>query len=131
MLSVCFLAQFSFFGVKKMGYGAFELNGAMYLFIALVVLYMVMGFLRKTIAWGVATSVVVFVCWVTGNLWYFCYKTLGNPWYNPTTLGTNPIMWSYIISFIQASSHMVVPQLPPYITGKVKQEKSRKILFFK
>jgi len=41
----------------------------------------------------------------------------GPKWYNPVLTPYNPIMWSYIVSMIQASSHMFVPQLPPYITG--------------
>ena len=117
MLSMCFLAQFTFFGISKRGYGAIEMNGAMALFLVLAILYMVMGVLKKTKAWGLATSVIISVCWMIGNLWYYCYKNPTNPWYNPTTIWTNPLIWSYIISFIQASSHMAVPQLPPYITG--------------
>lgn len=118
MLSMCFLAQFSFFGVKKQGYGVLALNASLILFLILAILYLTMGFIRKTLAWGVATTVVIFVCWLTGNLWYTTYKTPGNPWYNPTTTATNPLIWSYAMSFLQASSHMSVPQLPPYITGK-------------
>lgn len=38
-------------------------------------------------------------------------------WLNPVYLPYNPIIWSYIVSVIQASSHMLVPQMPPYITG--------------
>ena len=38
-------------------------------------------------------------------------------WYNPVLIPYNPILWSYIVSLIQASSHMFVPQMPPFITG--------------
>ncbi|XP_053402941.1 uncharacterized protein LOC128558118 [Mercenaria mercenaria] len=116
MLSMCFLAQFSFFGVK-IGNGAWQINGSFALFLVLVIMYLIMGLIRKCKTWGLATSVVIFVCWITGNLWYAVYKAPGNSWYNPTTIASNPILWSYIISFIQASSHLAVPQMPPYITG--------------
>lgn len=39
------------------------------------------------------------------------------PFFNPVYLPYNPLIWSYIVSFVQATSHFFVPQLPPYITG--------------
>lgn len=52
-----------------------------------------------------------------------CYDRYDNDvktkpeFYNPVLHPYNPIMWSYVVSVIQASSHFLVPQLPPFITG--------------
>jgi hypothetical protein len=116
MLSMCFLAQYSFFGITE-GYGAFTVNAGLALMIILVILYMIAGFIAHSAPWGLATSGVIFVCWVTGNLWYTIYKTPTNPWYNPTTWPTNPMIWSYVMSFIQALSHLATGTLRPYISG--------------
>ena len=76
-----------------------------------------------------------------GNCMYvkFSYEALscyggndihtGPKWYNPVLHPYNPIMWSYIVSFIQASSHMFVPQLPPFITGVTHWESVYIFLF--
>ena len=53
----------------------------------------------------------------------------GPEWYNPVLHPYNPIMWSYIVSFIQAASHMFVPQLPPFITGVTHWESVSVFLF--
>ena len=53
----------------------------------------------------------------------------GPHWYNPVLTPYNPIMWSYIVSMIQASSHMFVPQLPPFITGVTHWEALSVFLF--
>ena len=50
-------------------------------------------------------------------------------WYNPVLHPYNPIMWSYVVSLIQASSHMLVPQLPPFITGVTHWESLYVFLF--
>lgn len=50
-------------------------------------------------------------------------------WYNPVYLPYNPIIWSYIVSVIQALSHMFVPELPPYITGVTHWESIYMFLF--
>ena len=50
-------------------------------------------------------------------------------WYNPVLIPYNPIMWSYIVSIIQAGSHMFVPQLPPFITGVTHWEATTTFLF--
>ena len=50
-------------------------------------------------------------------------------WYNPVLIPYNPIMWSYIVSIIQAGSHMFVPQLPPFITGVTHWEATTNFLF--
>ena len=50
-------------------------------------------------------------------------------WYNPVLTPYNPIMWSYIMSFIQASSHIFVPQMPPFITGVTHWESVSFFLF--
>lgn len=73
------------------------------------------------------------ICWfkvsiLQGNLFYQEVRIpkdanatgiFGEHWFNPVYLPYNPglIQWSYIVSFIQATSHMFVPQMPPYITG--------------
>ncbi|CAC5396423.1 unnamed protein product [Mytilus coruscus] len=119
MLSMMFLAQFNFPSLGEVRYGnAFAVNFALVLFFVLGLAYIIMGILRKSWAWGVATCVVLGVLNMTGNLWYYSYRTKGNPWYNPTNLYTHPFIWSYVISAIQALSHMVVPQMPPNITGE-------------
>lgn len=89
------------------------MNAGRALMIILVIFYMIAGFIANSAQWGLATSVVIFVCWMTANLWYTIYKTPTNPWYNPTTWPTNPIIWSYVMSFIQALSHVATGTLPP------------------
>ncbi|CAC5382997.1 unnamed protein product [Mytilus coruscus] len=119
MLSMMFLAQFNVPTLGELRYGnAFAVNFALLLFGFLGLAYIIMGILRKSWTWGVATFVVLGCLNMAGNLWYYSYRTNGNPWYNPTNLYTHPLIWSYAISFIQASSHMIVPQMPPNITGK-------------
>lgn len=111
-----FLSQFSFFGIRTRS-GAFTVNGALVLMIILVVLYLIVGINARSWPWGLATAIVIVVCCLTGNLWYAAYKTPTNPWYNPTTWTTNPMTWSYGMSFIQALSHVTTGSPPPYITG--------------
>ncbi len=48
---------------------------------------------------------------------------------NPVYLPYNPLLWSYIVSFIQATSHMFVPQMPPYITGVTHWESLSQFLW--
>lgn len=52
-------------------------------------------------------------------------------WLNPVYLPYNPIVWSYIVSVIQASSHGGMPQLPPYITGVTHWESFHAFLYSK
>ena len=63
---------------------------------------------------------------VQGNLFYEGVRLPRNVnatgiyrehWLNPVYLPYNPLIWTYIVSAIQALSHMFVPQMPPYITG--------------
>lgn len=118
--AVCFmsfLAQFPLLGTK-VGYGALELNASFILFSVLASLYIIMGFLRKVYAWGFAAAGFLALCWMAGNLWYSVYKTDGSPWFNPMTLRTNPLLWSYVIALIETYSHALVPQLPPTILGR-------------
>ncbi|XP_061171881.1 uncharacterized protein LOC133181379 [Saccostrea echinata] len=116
MLSMMFLAQFNIYGELRYG-NAFSVNGALILFGVLSIAYIIMGFIRKCVLWGVATTVVLAVLNMAGNLWYYSYRTVNNPWYNPTNWYTNPLIWSYGISFLQASSHMTESQIPAFITG--------------
>ncbi|XP_052082085.1 uncharacterized protein LOC127719814 [Mytilus californianus] len=110
MLSMMFLVQFNMPSLGELRYGnAFAVNFALVLFFVLGVAYIIMGILRKSWAWGVATFLVLGVLNMTGNLWYYSYRTKDNSWYNPTNLYTHPLIWSYAISLIQASSHMAVP----------------------
>lgn len=118
MLSMMFLAQFNIPTVGELRYGqAFAVNFALLLFGLLAIAYIIMGILRKSWAWGFATVVVIAVLNMAGNLWYYGFRVQGSPWYNPTTWPTNPLIWSYAISFLQASSHMTEPQIPPNISG--------------
>jgi hypothetical protein len=118
VLTMCFLAQFSFPGlVDNVGYGALQVNSSIILLILVSSLYIFTGIIRKCWLWGVGTAFVLSISWISGNLLYEVYKVPGNPWYNPTTLPTNPIIWTYVMSLIQATSHIGAPQLPPYITG--------------
>jgi hypothetical protein len=120
MLSMMFLAQFDIYGERRYG-NAFSINGALVLLGVLSLAYLLMGFIRRSALWGLATVVVLGVLYMAGNLWYYSYHTIGNPWYNPTNLYTNPLIWSYGMSFIQAASHMTETQIPAFITGKKKQ----------
>jgi len=54
---------------------------------------------------------------------------IGLKFYNSVLNPYSPILWSYIVSFIQASSHMFVPQLPPFITGVTHWEALSVFLF--
>ncbi|XP_065899514.1 uncharacterized protein [Dysidea avara] len=133
-LSMMFLAQFKLGLDESVTYASefvFDINASLILMLILVLLYTTMGLIRKCAVWGLATSLFVFLLWGAGNCMYtkFSYETkecydhnsseldTGPKWYNPVLTPYNPIMWSYIISFMQASSHMLVPQLPPFITG--------------
>ncbi|VDI82422.1 Hypothetical predicted protein [Mytilus galloprovincialis] len=116
MLSMMFLAQFNLCGEVQFG-GAFSVNFALILLLVIGMSYIAMGFLHKCWQWGVVTFIVLAVLYMTGNLWYYSYCTYGNPWYNPTNWYTNPLIWSYIISFVQAYSHIYEQEIPPYISG--------------
>jgi len=50
-------------------------------------------------------------------------------WYNPVLIPYHPFIWMYIVSLIQAASHMVVPQMPPFITGVTHWEAMHVFLF--
>ncbi|CAG2253296.1 unnamed protein product [Mytilus edulis] len=71
----------------------------------------------KSWEWGFVTFIILAVLYMTGNLWYYSYRTPGNPWYNPTNWYTNPLIWSYIISLVQASSHGFEQEIPPEYSG--------------
>ncbi|KAL3837479.1 hypothetical protein ACJMK2_022833 [Sinanodonta woodiana] len=114
VFSMSFLAQFSIFGKSD---EELWLNASTIFLLFLVIMYMTASFVWRCWEWGVATSVVLFVCWMGGNMWYWTFMVEGNPWYNPTCLWANPIIGSYLASIAQAGSHMCSPQLPPYITG--------------
>ena len=45
------------------------------------------------------------------------YNGTRRPWYDPVRTPYHPILWSYVLAAVQASSHFFVPQLPPFITG--------------
>ena len=116
----------------------------------LLLLYIIMGFVRKCPIWGCATAVVITMLWGVVRFWYkfnfmvkrhshiiiavymqgnLFYNEVRLPkdanatgvydehWLNPVYLPYNPILLSYIVSIIQALSHMLVPEMPPYITG--------------
>ncbi|KAK3597066.1 hypothetical protein CHS0354_022071 [Potamilus streckersoni] len=115
IFSMSFLAQFSIFGNSSEE--LFMLNASTIFLLFLSIMYMTASFVWRCWEWGVATSAVLFVCWMGGNMWYWTFMVEGNSWYNPTYLWANPIIWSYLASIVQAGSHMCSPQLPPYITG--------------
>lgn len=117
MLSMMFLAQFNLCGELQFG-GAFSVNIALLLFLVLGISYIIMGFLHRSWEWGFVTFIILAVLYMTGNLWYYSYRTPGNPWYNPTNWYTNPLIWSYIISLVQASSHGFEQEIPPNISGE-------------
>ncbi|CAC5397300.1 unnamed protein product [Mytilus coruscus] len=116
MLSMMFLAQFNICGELQWG-AAFSVNFAFIMFLVLGISYIAMGFLHKCWQWGVVTFIILAVLNMTGNLWYYSYRTPGNPWYNPTNWYINPLIWSYIISFVQAFSHGFEQEIPPNISG--------------
>ncbi|XP_071144153.1 uncharacterized protein [Mytilus edulis] len=130
VITMMFFAQFNFPNIGEVRYGsAFAFNWTFVILLVLGVLYIIMGILRKSWAWGVATFIVLTCLTLAGNMWFYSYRTEGNPWYNPTSYGTNPFIWSYVISFIQAISHIAVPQMPPYITGVEHWESVRAYMY--
>lgn len=93
------------------------INASFVYMMVLALLYLAMGLLRRSVIWGVTTAFVLVLCWGISNLWFAYYHVEGSPVYNPTTWATNPLIWAYVSSFVESLSHLMVPQLPPYVTG--------------
>jgi len=93
------------------------INAAFIVAAVLSVLYVINGLRYKSATWGISTAICIWMLFTLSQLFYSSFKTPGAPWYNPTTIRTNPIIYMYITSFIESLSHLIVPQLPPYITG--------------
>ena len=65
-LSMMFLAQFKLGLDESMTYASefvFDINASFILMLILVLLYTVMGLLRRCPVWGLATSLFVFLLW--------------------------------------------------------------------
>lgn len=130
MLTMMFLAQFNVPLLGEFHYGsAFAVNSALIFFAFLAIIYIIAGFLRKCWLWGFSMVVVLGFLTISGNMWYYDFRIGDQTWYNPTTYGTNPLIWSYIVSLIQATSHVILPQIPPNITGNLPTRKNSSILY--
>ncbi|CAG2198946.1 unnamed protein product [Mytilus edulis] len=118
LLLMVFLAQFNIPTLGELRYGnVFAVNLALVLFGIFGVAYVIIGVRQNSWEWGVATFGVLAILNMAGNVWYYSYRAIDNRWYNPTNIYSNPLVWSYIVSFMQTASHLVVPQLPPNVTG--------------
>ena len=121
MLTMMFLAQFNVPFLGECHYGnAFAVNAALLFFTFIGLIYIIVGFLRRCWLWGLSMFLILGVLTISGNMWYYSFRHDDQPWYNPTSYDTNPIIWSYIVSLIQATSHVILPQIPPNITGKYR-----------
>jgi hypothetical protein len=108
--TLAFLAQF------KLGSSDIPLSTASA--VAFGCLYLANGFHKKLRMWGVFTFVSILLLSQIANMWMTIYQVAGQPWYSPTSsFWTNPLVCCYIASLIEAFSHIIVPQLPPYIVG--------------
>jgi len=62
-----FLAQFKLGALDETTVYAseflFDINGSFILMLLLVLLYSIMGAIRRCVTWGVATSLVIFLLW--------------------------------------------------------------------
>jgi len=127
VFSLVFLCQFTFGEVTDT---IFPTSIAMIVTAILIVLYLFTGFIHRSFTWGVGTSFAVFALYTIASMWHYIFKIDGNPWYASTESYANPLLWIYICSFCESCSHIIVPQLPPYITG-VNHWETTLTFFFK
>jgi len=113
--TMTFLAQWKFY--ESLTPERYVINASFVYMMVLALLYIGMGFYRRSIVWGFTSAFVLSLCWAISNLWYGYFAVEGNPFYNPTIWACNPLIWAYISSLVESASHLLVPQLPPYITG--------------
>jgi hypothetical protein len=114
-MTLCFLCQFK---VSDRFSEPFDFSIGFIFASVLAGSYILNGFLKKSTFWGFSTAVSCYLLWMVACLWYHTFKDAEAPWYNPTNhLATNPLVLLYVCSLIEAFSHIIVPQLPPYIVG--------------
>jgi len=107
------------FGIENAHFVApFNLSYGFLFASALSAFYLVNGFVKRIPLWGVFTTISIFLLWGVACLWYHAFGKPGSPWYQPTgSYYTNPLVLMYTSSLIESLSHIIVPQLPPYIVG--------------
>lgn len=116
--TICFLCQFQLdTPISHLFTDPFPLTAGLAFASVLAILYFINGFAKRSVFWGVSTSISVYLLWMVAALFWHAFKSDG-PWYNPTHHWyTNPLVLMYTSSFIESLSHIIVPQLPPYIVG--------------
>jgi len=113
--TICFLCQFELAPTFP---EPFPLTAGFVFVSILATLYVLNGFAKKSIFWGVSTAISCYLLWLVASLFWFAFKQPNTPWYNPTgNICTNPLALMYLSSFVESLSHLIVPQLPPYIVG--------------
>lgn len=65
--------------------------------------------------WGV-TMATFAVMAALATSWFQARAIADAPWYAPTHLAANPLLWIYVFGLIETLSHMFEP-VPPYATG--------------
>eukprot|EP00211_Chloroparvula_japonica_P005816 CAMPEP_0119137570 /NCGR_PEP_ID=MMETSP1310-20130426/23896_1 /TAXON_ID=464262 /ORGANISM="Genus nov. species nov., Strain RCC2339" /LENGTH=343 /DNA_ID=CAMNT_0007128673 /DNA_START=112 /DNA_END=1140 /DNA_ORIENTATION=+ len=128
VLTMVFFAQWELY---EGGTVPFKLNGAFVLLMVLCVWYTLAGLAAGRyihadkyfimpytmgMVWGGAVIAFCVVAWILATAWYELLKEPDAPWYNPMRTWANPLMWMYITSFIQGSSHSC-EDIPPLASG--------------
>lgn len=71
---------------------------------------------RGMIPLWVATAATIAALFAAGTAWHGLAAVPGAPWYAPTALIANPLLWMYALSLVETASHGLEP-VPPYNNG--------------
>lgn len=107
--SFAFLAQFHLAGAP-LGSAAMVYLGAL----ALLHLRWCVR-VKQLRLWAVTVATLAAMA-VLATAWFQVRAIPGGPWYAPTRLAANPLLWIYVFALIETMSHMFEP-VPPYATG--------------
>ena len=107
LMLLVFLAQF----------GAGATNGALIGAAVLGAWYFAQGVQERYYLWGTVSAGLMVLTFVLAAAYARAFFVAGAPWYAPTALPYNPLVWMAVLSFIQAASHGTEPRLPPRVTG--------------
>ncbi|HLT37743.1 MAG TPA: hypothetical protein VK034_15725 [Enhygromyxa sp.] len=70
---------------------------------------------RQLRLWAVTMATLVALA-VAATAWFQARAIPDAPWYAPTSLAANPLLWIYVFGLIETLSHMFEP-VPPHATG--------------
>jgi len=92
-------------------------NGALLYACVVSALHLGWSIRRRIWAAGASTAFVLLAMVVPATCFYEVMRVPGGPFYAPTVVAANPLLWIYVFAFLETLSHALEP-VPPHVSGE-------------